>query len=632
MHVFEFLRIASLCGALCGFLCPAIVRLPSSVDSDPEEFPALLEGLVSAPKGDAILSTPPSGGVRVGDEIYRFEGLEFEVADDRESTIWLEGILEGGQGVLRVPLINGEPEGPVTLVLGLREQEVQNVDFHEGEDEDAMGLTGQVTSMSGASLSFATALIIGAGTSTFRLEGDVAFLNGELGSGTYRQVSYLIEHCPEIGTIVFEEVPGSVNDEVNVETGRLIREAGYTTLLPARGMIASGGVDLFCAGETRIRVGGRMGVHSWGDPTSNIDAHDLPRDHPAHRMQVRYFREMLDQGEEFYFFTLEAAPFADIHWMSDQEIEFYGLLNAELEDLDLDSQALWASAPLSNRQEADLDEDDTHWGGCVLKEPGRTKPVDPYVVSDVTESDEYEPFSKKLSACGITLIAGDDVSDSFLRRVGQTIAEMFPRNPAMDQDAQSRILELLHQHRAALPVPRNERSLERLLSRHPEAAEKVFHRNSVCDIIMASVPEGQVMEVVEHILHAVTDVGLHLQFPREWGISRSSALWEAMQKAIATGAYDISSYHEELADEDEEIADRILLQEFAYWFITTAWDLQEPYGPQEAEWVVADRRELQQRFPDFFAIYQETVERVMACPSRSTLEQLGPRRSQERGR
>ncbi len=29
--------------------------------------------------------------------------------------------------------------------------------------------------------------------------------------------------------------------------------------------------------------------------------------------------------------------------------------------------------------------------------------------------------------------------------------------------------------------------------------------------------------------------------------------------------------------------DRVLIQEFAYWAISTAWNLQEVYGPHEDE-------------------------------------------------
>lgn len=192
--------------------------------------------------------------------------------------------------------------------------------------EDSIAALGTLQNERGESLSLAMHLGFGTGTSTFTLEGNVAVLRGELGSGTFRQAQYLRKFHPEIDTILFQEVPGSVNDEINVETGRLIRQAGYTTIVPEDGFIASGGVDLFAAGVRRIiHDGAQVGVHAWGDPFEDVVAQDLPRTHPAHRMQIQYFQEMLPNGPEFYFFTLQAAPFDDIHFMTRKEIQDWRL-------------------------------------------------------------------------------------------------------------------------------------------------------------------------------------------------------------------------------------------------------------------------------------------------------------------
>ena len=121
---------------------------------------------------------------------------------------------------------------------------------------------------------------------------------------------------------------GSVNDEINVHTARLIREAGLTTWLPANGDISSGGVDMFAAGAERVfESGGYVGVHSWGAPGTDVVAAELPRDDPAHRSQLEYFSEMLGDtdGPEFYFYTLNAAPFEAIHRMTPEEIDAFGL-------------------------------------------------------------------------------------------------------------------------------------------------------------------------------------------------------------------------------------------------------------------------------------------------------------------
>lgn len=267
-------------------------------------------------------------------------------------------------------------------------------------------------------------------------------------------------------------------------------------------------------------------------------------------------------------------------------------------------------------------------GGAVQRRPTQPVPDDPFRVTVVRKEQRYPPFAKHLSSCGIALAATDQVPDEFLVLVGQAIDEMFARRDELDLVTQRKVVEHLHAYGALLPVPLTERSFERLLRHHEDRLDDLHQEYSICDIIMAKVPEGQVMEVVEHLLHAVTDVGLHYQFPAEWGLSRESELWKAMQLAIDKGYYDIDSY-DDLQGEPQGIADRILLQEFAYWFITTAWDLQVLYGPDEEEWTLRNPAELQEKMPRFFAVYQRTVARVMSPPTKTTLARIGPTRSAE---
>jgi hypothetical protein len=134
---------------------------------------------------------------------------------------------------------------------------------------------------------------------------------------------------------------------------------------------------------------------------------------------------------------------------------------------------------------------------------------------------------------------------------------------------------------------------------------------------MEGVP-GQVNEVVEHILHHVTDVGLHYTFPDEWGISRTSKLYQATQEAIDKKYYDVRQY----GKTDNEIRNLVLLQEYAYWVIFTAWDLYEPYGP-EAEWTgIKNPDDLKNKLPLSYELFKSTIPKVMVSPSRSTLEKF----------
>lgn len=171
--------------------------------------------------------------------------------------------------------------------------------------------------------------IISAGDSEIEVVDEQAFVNGTLGTSTYVQMMSLINDHPEVKTLVLQEIDGSVNDAINMHTGRLVRNAQLTTRVSADGDINSGGVDLFAAGFERIyKTGGKLGVHSWCCGENNIPANELERDDPAHGAQLTYFREMLGQdlGPEFYFFTLDAAPFETVHVMTQEELDKF-LLN-----------------------------------------------------------------------------------------------------------------------------------------------------------------------------------------------------------------------------------------------------------------------------------------------------------------
>lgn len=164
--------------------------------------------------------------------------------------------------------------------------------------------------------------ISGLGDTKLEIKGNEVYLNGTLGTRGYAQFRDLIKNHPEVTTIVLQNVPGSINDAVNMHTGRIIREAGLNTKVLADSQISSGGVDLFCAGKERIVTkGARLGIHSWGG--EGVSADDFAKDHPAHQYQLAYFTMCLgkEKGPSFYFRTLEAAPAGDMHWMSDAEIK-----------------------------------------------------------------------------------------------------------------------------------------------------------------------------------------------------------------------------------------------------------------------------------------------------------------------
>ncbi|MEM7538039.1 MAG: alpha/beta hydrolase [Chloroflexota bacterium] len=162
---------------------------------------------------------------------------------------------------------------------------------------------------------------------SFVVDGENATMEGDIDGTTPDRVRELRQNHPNVTTIIMLDVPGSVDDDANLVASRLVREYGYNTFVPANGLIASGGVDFFLAGVQRsIESGAQLGVHSWaaGD---DLAGSDLPRDDPEHDKYLDYYNEM-GIPEDFYWFTLQAAPAEDIHFMTDSEIEQYNVVTS----------------------------------------------------------------------------------------------------------------------------------------------------------------------------------------------------------------------------------------------------------------------------------------------------------------
>ena len=258
----------------------------------------------------------------------------------------------------------------------------------------------------------------------------------------------------------------------------------------------------------------------------------------------------------------------------------------------------------------------THLGDCILVSPIGEVPENLYQAGEVVPTDEYKPFTKKLTVYGIVLIGRDDISDDFMRKVAKTITEMFPpEGEGIDTELQKEVLKNMYKYKPVIPFFFGH---EHKFTPEDEAVFDITRsQNSICDIIMEGV-SGQVNEVVEHILHFVTDVGLHYTFPDEWGISETSKVYHAMQEAIEKKFYIVDQYGE-FEGEDRN---RVLIQEFAYWLIGSGWNFLGPYAP-DAEWkIIRTKSDLKERLPLSYELFESTIPKVMASPSIATLEEF----------
>ncbi|MEE9329246.1 MAG: hypothetical protein V3V30_03845 [Parvularculaceae bacterium] len=165
-----------------------------------------------------------------------------------------------------------------------------------------------------------------------KVEGDKLYVMDLLNSKTFGQMQEIISTNPQVDTLVFTAMPGSIDDEVTFKMGRWIRSKELNTHLTAQSVIASGAVDLFVSGvERTMEDGAKIGVHSWDDGSK--EAADFPRDSKEHDLNKDYIVAM-NVPVEFYWFTIYEAPADAIHWMSNAEINKYKLLTAPIMDAD----------------------------------------------------------------------------------------------------------------------------------------------------------------------------------------------------------------------------------------------------------------------------------------------------------
>jgi hypothetical protein len=139
-----------------------------------------------------------------------------------------------------------------------------------------------------------------------------------------RQFTQTLDDNPALREVVLGDVEGSIDDEVVAEMGYALRERGLNTRMTADSEVFSGGVDLFLAGvERSVAAGAVMGVHEWKSGFGS--ARDYPRNSSEHD-QTRDFTEDMLGSDAFYWFTIEAAPFDDVHVMTRNEMIKYGVV------------------------------------------------------------------------------------------------------------------------------------------------------------------------------------------------------------------------------------------------------------------------------------------------------------------
>ncbi len=149
--------------------------------------------------------------------------------------------------------------------------------------------------------------------------GNTLYLSGILGKVSARRLQKALKQTPTVDTLVIIRSDGSVYDEYNLKIAEELHRKGVVTRLLPYSQIASGAVDLFLAGKTRIvPQGAKIGIHSWKNRLG--EGADLPTHHKAHQQFLEYYQKV-GVDTSFYWYSLHVARYDDIHWLTEEEIQ-----------------------------------------------------------------------------------------------------------------------------------------------------------------------------------------------------------------------------------------------------------------------------------------------------------------------
>jgi hypothetical protein len=163
----------------------------------------------------------------------------------------------------------------------------------------------------------------------FQVVDGIAVMTGTIGADFVHRVCDLTAANPTVSEVEMLDVPGSSTPgNESLDGGLVLRAEGLDTVLPGDGIVESGGVDVFLAGNDRtVADGGCLGVHAtefdFGD--GPLSAADLPRDDPEHAPYLEYFAA-IGIPADFYWFTLAAAPPDGIHYLTPAEMAQFGVV------------------------------------------------------------------------------------------------------------------------------------------------------------------------------------------------------------------------------------------------------------------------------------------------------------------
>ena len=250
---------------------------------------------------------------------------------------------------------------------------------------------------------------------------------------------------------------------------------------------------------------------------------------------------------------------------------------------------------------------------------------DIYSKGSITTDEQFTPFNRYIDVNGLRMFVLDNVSDEFVLDVANTFEAMFPQNSdSIDLTSQQLLLQNMKDYKhfqriGYIGPPEGGEPASAPLSGDWEFAQDYIWEKP------NSSTASQIGEVVEHLLHTISSLSLKYTFPEKWDWDdTSSDVYLAMQEAIDNGIYNVSSYSS--LKGDPEGYNKIIVQEFVYWFVAAEWNYFEVMGlsvngswegGSNEEWSLLTSEEVAEQLPLAHKLYEESFSKLIQKPDAS---------------
>ncbi len=258
-----------------------------------------------------------------------------------------------------------------------------------------------------------------------------------------------------------------------------------------------------------------------------------------------------------------------------------------------------------------------------------------YVGGPLQVTAAYPPFDRSLAINGSTLVAlptlsgTPAVSDNFIEKVARVFELILePDATGIVYDKQAAVLQSLQakktiQRIGYVGMGSYTPSLESL-----PGWDNTNDNNANVDFVWenpSSSSNGQITEVIEHVLHTITTFGLPGAYPNIFNQTSSyGPTFAAMSQAINNGTFDTSGYSQQPGQSLDDF-NALLMREYLFLLIYAEWNFITTYvsgGSLAPEWTATTPTLVASQNPLGHALYTDYISKVLAKPSTGILDSM----------